>query len=158
MANAGQVVRSYDYGTPTAPIGTSSNGTVTSAATETIDAVLGPITFVAMPGVRYKVTFSGRAGSLTVATDRFLMGFRYTTDGSTPTNTSSALGGGWRYGLSQAATIGPGMTAVATFMPVPVGGVPTTVKVSTSWSRTVGTGTLTPVGQCELIVEAIGTN
>lgn len=139
------------------PVTTSSNGTITSGTTDTIDAVLGPATFIALPGVRYKTTFVGRAGSMSVATDRFFLSYHYTTDGTSPTNADPTFGAGLRYVLGQAATIGAGVCYIGTFIPVPAGGgLSAEVNVSTSWQRSLGTGTLTPTGDCELFVEAMG--
>jgi hypothetical protein len=156
MANAGAMVRATDYGTPTAPIGTSSAGTVTSSTTETVDAVLGTISFTAVPGVRYKASYYGRAGSLSVANDRFALRYRYTLDGTTPTASSTQLGADYRYIVS-AAAIGNACTHIATAIFVAAGGTPVTVKINTTWQRVSGTGTCTPTGICELLIEAIGT-
>jgi hypothetical protein len=157
MTTAGEIVRSSDLGTAAAPVTTSTNGTATSAATETIDAVLGSLTFTAQPGRRYRVQLWGRALSMTVANDRFSLKMRYTTDGSTPTAASTQIGHDATIVNTITGTNGAiQLPLTLTFVPIAAGGTAAVVTVRVSWTRVNGTGVATPVGTCEFWVEAVG--
>src|SRR5215813_7526415 len=77
------------YGLPTARVTTASNGTTTSAGTETRDAVLGNLAFTAVDTVRMEVHLHGRMlfGNSTSAGDRYKINIR---DGGASTPTASS--------------------------------------------------------------------
>jgi hypothetical protein len=135
-----------------APLTTVSSGTPTSGTTEVMDAVLGVYTFRALAGIRYRMILSGRGVASTVASDRYSVSLRYTTDGTTPTNTSTLIehvttfiqivtGGNGIYHIPHIVTFIPGAAVV---------------NVMSGWIKTTGTGVGTPAGTCSLWAEAIG--
>lgn len=138
---------------PVVPLATGANGSPTVGTTETIDDILGMYTFTAVAGVRYRVTLSGRGLNQSAAGDRFSLRLRYTTDGSTPTAASALLEHDTT--VANAAASSPGTQSVVHVVQFVPGAA--TVKVVASWTRLQGTGTATPVGQCSLWAEAIGT-
>jgi hypothetical protein len=73
-----------------APTTTTSDGTATSAGTETRDAVLGNYAFTAVAGHRYRVWLTGRAIQGAVANDRYAVRIR-NGGGSTPTTASTQV-------------------------------------------------------------------
>ncbi|HEV8173054.1 MAG TPA: hypothetical protein VGP91_05340 [Actinoplanes sp.] len=155
MPSAGQTITAAAanaIGIPVAPTTTSSNGTATSAGTETRDAVLGNYQFTAVAGVRYKAIISGRAPNGSVANDRYAVGLRYTVGGATPTSSSTLIGH-----ASSGVVVVSGGNGVASIYHdgtfIPGAGV---ITICSFWTRLNGTGIITPTGICEMYVQGIG--
>ena len=128
-------------------ISTNTNGTVTSSTTETVDAVLGTLTFTALAARTYRVNLIGRGINGSVVGDRFSVKFRYTVDGSTPTAASTLID---HDTTSVTAASVFSFVHQALFVPGAA-----TVKVVVSFQRLSGTGTATPSGQCQFFAEAL---
>lgn len=98
-------------GTPTY---TPSQGTSTSGATETLDAVLGTYTFTAVAGRRYRAVVEEMIGYGTVAGDVFVVNVR-NGGASTPTAASACVAStGWRVAVADGRS---GIPLSGTFVP-----------------------------------------
>ena len=154
IASAGQVITASalnSLGLVGSIVSTGTNGTVTSGTTETVDAVLGTLTFTSLATRTYRVSLLGRGLSGSVAGDRFSVKFRYTIDGSAPTAASTLLdhdstvyvpgvGGNFSGTFPHQAVFTPGAA---------------TVKVVVTTTRVNGTGVGTPIGSCQFFAEAL---
>ena len=154
IASAGQTIfasQINSLGLVGSIVSTSSSGTVTSGTTETVDAVLGTLTFTALASRTYRVNLIGRSLSCSVAGDRFSVKFKYTTNGSTPTASSTLLDHDLSY---YTAGVGTNFLVTFTHQALFVPGA-ATVKVVVTTTRANGTGTATPVGTCQFFAEAL---
>lgn len=134
-------------GTPTT---VGSDGTATSGATETRDAVLGNFTFTSAGTTRrYRVVWTGQIG-VSVANDLFVVNLR---DGgaSTPTAASTLLARGQKR-FTQSGGIGEETMIVTGTFTASAG----TRTISAFTIRSNGTGVATPKNTRELYVEDIG--
>jgi len=155
VASAGQTIYAANINTiglVGSVVSTGSNGTVTSGTTETVDAVLGTLTFTALASRTYRINLHGRGLSGSVTADRFSVKFRYTIDGSTPTASSTLADHDHAYLIG--AVTGTNGVSTFSYQALIVPGA-ATVKVVVTTTRTVGTGTATPVGACQFWAEAI---
>jgi len=154
VASAGQTIYAANINTiglVGSIVSTGSNGTVTSGTTETVDAVLGTLTFTALAARTYRVNLIGRGLSASVSGDRFSVKFRYTTDGSTPTAASTLLDHDSTW---YAPGVGSNFTSTVPHQAAFTPGA-ATVKVVVTVTRVNGTGTATPIGSCQFFAEAL---
>lgn len=143
------------FGLPAARITTASNGTTTSGATETRDAVLGNYAFTADGTTRYRAMLLGRMpfGNSTSLGDRYLINIR-DGGGSTPTAASPLVAQLAVVLLGAGFAAAPTTPVIGTFLP----GAGTRT-LSAFFLRVSGTGTVTPASPsaaCEFYCEAIG--
>lgn len=135
------------------PAATSTNGTPTSGATETLDSVLGTYQCSLVAGRRYVAVVNGLIGNGSVAADVFNINIRNSGSSSAPT-ASSTLVATQEWIATAAGT--PGRTTI----PVALSFIAPTTGLNTFGCfavRSSGTGVYTPIGTRELYVMYAGT-
>jgi len=128
-------------GIQAAPVSTVSNGTSTSATTETFDAVLGNYQFSAVAGRRYMVILNNLVNGATVTADLYNLRIRNSGSSSAPTTSSTIVAYTQWYCPVNG---GPGQTGIqlqGSFIAAANG----TNTLGFSAQRAAGTGVYTPL-------------
>lgn len=139
-----------------APTTTGSNGTATSGATETMDAVLGTYQVNLIAGRRYLAIMNGLGLSGSVASDVFRVNIRNSGSSSTPTSGSTLIAT-TQYIVPAAGGTGQQTLLLGESFLAPVTGTNTFGMFTV---RQTGTGVGTPISigtQRELYVMYLGT-
>jgi hypothetical protein len=147
---------------PSGPLGVllptitaSGNSSSTSGTTELIDNIAGTLTVPNVLANRViRLNFVGRGVNGTTANDRYSIKMRYTTDGSTPTTSSTAVDHDWVVNVANTGSTGVNSANYQAII-TPAAG---TLKVIATIVRLNGTGTAILVGSVNFFAEDLGSS